>query len=30
MGDGLTSDQQFESIEILKPRGTIEVEDKDL
>lgn len=27
MGDGLTSDQEFESIEIVKPRGSIEVED---
>lgn len=30
MGDGLTSDQEFESIEILKPRGTIEIEDDEL
>jgi LPS export ABC transporter protein LptC len=29
-GDGLRSDQQFEEIEIINPRGLIEVEDEEL
>lgn len=28
-GDGLTSDQSFEEIEILNPKGDIEIEDND-